>query len=78
MILGGVELSARLIRAFLGLNLVPWGRVPENELWVFVIADFSYKPAKVYVELVENRTSAVLMPIIERVCRRGTIVVSDQ
>lgn len=54
------------------------GRATNNELWVFGIADCSYKPSRVYLQLVENRTSNVLMPIIYSVCRPGTVIYSDQ
>lgn len=32
------------------------GRATEHELWVFGIADTSYTPSKIYLELVEDRS----------------------
>lgn len=54
------------------------GRATEHEIWVFGIADTSYSPARVYLEVVQNRSAAVLLPIVQRVCRAGSIIVSDQ
>ncbi|MGL5706783.1 MAG: transposase [Aeromonas sp.] len=54
------------------------GRYPSNEKWVFGIADTSYTPAKVFLQLVPNRQADTLLPIISQVCRDGTIIVSDQ
>ncbi|KCZ77732.1 hypothetical protein H311_01250, partial [Anncaliia algerae PRA109] len=49
------------------------GRTPERERWVFGISDTSTKPAKFYMEPVVNRSAETLLPIIQRVCRPGTI-----
>ncbi|KAG0439534.1 hypothetical protein DMUE_2368, partial [Dictyocoela muelleri] len=38
----------------------------------------SFKPAKYYVEVVPNRRRETLLPIIERICRPGTIIWSDE
>ena len=54
------------------------GRVSENQIWVFGIADTSFRPAKVYIEIVPDRSAATLIPIIHRVIRPGTIIHSDQ
>ena len=54
------------------------GRYPENEVWVFGIADTSYTPSRVYMQVVPNRTAATLLPIITEICRTGTIIYSDQ
>lgn len=53
------------------------GRAPEYERWVFGVVDTSYTPACGYMECVERRDAATLLPIIERVCFPGTTVVSD-
>ncbi|MGL6009009.1 MAG: hypothetical protein ACRC1D_06100 [Culicoidibacterales bacterium] len=50
-------------------------RHPTNEKWVFGIADTSYSPAKVYLSCVPNRRAETLLPIINEVCRTGTIIV---
>jgi hypothetical protein len=54
------------------------GRAPENEKWVFGIADCSYTPAKVFLQSVQDSSASTLLPLISRVCRPGTIVVSDE
>ena len=53
------------------------GRVPSSDVWVFGIADTSYSPARCYMEIVPNRSANTLLPIIQRICRPGTIIHSD-
>jgi transposase-like protein len=53
------------------------GRASEEEKWVFGIVDTSFTPARGYMEYVERRNTETLLPIIERICLPGTIVVSD-
>src|SRR6187402_1751375 len=45
------------------------GRAPPRERWVFGIVDTSYTPARGYMEYVERRDAATLLPIITRICR---------
>lgn len=54
------------------------GRATAQEKWVFGIADTSFTPSKVYLELVQNRSANSLIPIINRICRTGSIIISDQ
>lgn len=54
------------------------GRASKNELWVFGIAEVSETRTKIYLELVQNRSADVLLPIIKRICRQGTTILSDQ
>ena len=54
------------------------GRRPQKELWVFGLADTSYKPAITYLELVDKRDAATLLPIIRKAVQPGTIIHSDQ
>lgn len=54
------------------------GRATEHELWVFGIADTSYSPAKIFLRLVEDKSTASLIPLIYDVCRPGTMIVSDE
>lgn len=54
------------------------GRCTNREIWVFGIADTTFTPAKVFLSIVENRKSSTLIPIIESICRPGTIIHSDQ
>lgn len=53
------------------------GRQAVSERWVFGIADVSYSPARFYMEVVDDRSAETLLPIIERVCRPGSIIYSD-
>ena len=50
----------------------------HKEKWVFGIADTSHKPAITYIEAVEKRDAATLLPIIQKIVRPGSIVVSDE
>ena len=54
------------------------GRRLSNEIWVFGIADTSTKPAITYMETVEKRDKATLLPIVAKVARPGSIIYSDQ
>ena len=47
-------------------------------LWVFGMVDTSNSPAIGYMEIVENRSADVLLPIIKKVIRPGSIIHSDQ
>ena len=40
------------------------GRATDQEVWVFGLADVSFAPAMVYLQVVQNRTAEVLIPII--------------
>jgi len=53
------------------------GRAPAEQVWVFGIADRSTKPPSLYMEVVPDRSSATLIPIINRICRVGSIIHSD-
>jgi LSD1 subclass zinc finger protein len=53
------------------------GRLTKHELWVFGVADTSFTPAHIYLELVEDRSAATLLPIVKRVLRHNSIVISD-
>jgi len=54
------------------------GHISREQVWGFGIADTSFTPAKVYVEIVPNRNRATLFEIISRVCLPGTVIHSDQ
>ena len=54
------------------------GRPPRSEQWVFGMVDTSTSPATGYMELVEKRDAATLLPIINRIVRPGSIIHSDQ
>ncbi|XP_071965519.1 uncharacterized protein [Antedon mediterranea] len=53
------------------------GRAPEREMWVFGLVDTTTKPARGYLQFVEDRSAATLLPIIEDKTRPGTIIHSD-
>jgi transposase len=48
---------------------------PVGEQWVFGLFDTTKNRG--HIELVENRSSETLLPILQRICLPGTIVVSD-
>ena len=54
------------------------GRGPKAPMWVFGLVDCSTTPAMGYMEVVERRDAATIMPIIERVVRSGSMIHSDQ
>ena len=54
------------------------GRGPSAPLWVFGIVDCSTKPAMGYMEIVERRDAATLLPIIKKVVREGSVIHSDE
>lgn len=54
------------------------GRAPREQIWVFGVADVSFRPARFHLEVVPDRSADTLLPIIARVCRPGTEVHSDE
>ncbi|KAG0439668.1 hypothetical protein DMUE_2278 [Dictyocoela muelleri] len=54
------------------------GRATGEQIWIFGIVDTSYTPARVYIEIVQNRTKETLIPIIERVVAHNSIIHSDE
>jgi len=48
----------------------------DKETWVFGIAETSHTPAVTYMQTVEKRDAATLLPIIERIVRLGSTVHS--
>ena len=54
------------------------GRPPTHEVWVFGTVDTSYKPALGYMQIVNRRDSATLLPIIQASVAPGSIVHSDE
>jgi hypothetical protein len=54
------------------------GRSPEKPIWVFGIVDTSFTPTRGYMEFVEKRDKETLLPIIERVCLPGSIIIADR
>ena len=47
-------------------------------MWVFGLVDTSHSPALGYMEIVQTRDAATLLPIIQQHVAPGTIIHSDQ
>ena len=54
------------------------GRATANEVWMFGLVDTSCTPALGYMEVVQWRDAATLLPIIQVHTRPGTIIHSDE
>lgn len=54
------------------------GRGPREKIWCFGIVDTSTVPSLGYCCIVCDRKTSTLLPIIERVCRPGTTIISDE
>lgn len=54
------------------------GRRAEIENWVFGMVDTSYSPSLGYMQIVDRRDAATLLPIIRAHTAPGTIVHSDE
>ena len=54
------------------------GRGPQNEMWVFGMADCTSNPALRFVQIVDRRDAETLLPIIQRHILPGSVVYSDQ
>ena len=77
--LGDQVFSSKLMRAYLNIRPSIRGRGPTREQWVFGLADTSTHPCTVYMQHnVEDRKATTLIPIIESVVRKGSIIHSDQ
>ncbi|KRH94410.1 hypothetical protein M153_27000010063 [Pseudoloma neurophilia] len=79
MILGGpnqiVEINQSL---FVHKTDYDVGKFAETQVWVFGIADTTFTPAKVYLEVVESRSAQRLLPIIKRAVLPASIIHSEQ
>lgn len=54
------------------------GRGPHTPMWVFGMVDTSTSPATGYMEIVDKRDAATLLPIIQAVVQRGSTIHSDE
>ena len=54
------------------------GRAPQQEVWVFGMADCTTSPALGFMQIVERRNAETLLPIIQRHILPRTLVYSDQ
>ena len=54
------------------------GRSPQTEQWVFGIVDISTRPATGYMQLVDRRNTATLLPIIQQHVQPEYIQMSGQ
>ena len=50
----------------------------SQEMWVFGLADTSHTPAVGYMQVVNSRSAATLLPLIQVHVAPGTIIHSDQ
>lgn len=54
------------------------GRRPQQEVWVFGLADTSFQPAKGYMQVVDSRDANTLLRLITAHTLPRTIIHSDQ
>ena len=54
------------------------GHPPRSQVWVFGMVDTSHTPALGYMEVVQCRDAATLLPIIQQHTKPGTEVQRDQ
>ena len=54
------------------------GRRTNREQWVFGLVDTSHEPALRYMELVQSRDAATLLPIIQAHVQPNTTIHSDE
>ena len=54
------------------------GRSTTTEVWVFGMVDVSHNPGLGYMEIVQRRDAATLLPIIQAHSAPGTIIHSDE
>ena len=73
-----LDVRISLIILFWSLLQNHRGRATANEVWVFGLADTSYTPALGYMEVVQHRDAATLLPIIQAHTRPGTVIHSDE
>lgn len=77
--LGGVNRICQIDESMLNFKVKSHvGRGPREKIWCFGIVDTTYSPSIGYVCIVPNRTAGTLIPIIQRVVRPGTTIISDE
>jgi len=54
------------------------GRAPKKQIWALTIVDTSHKPALGYAEIIENKSSGILIPIIQKIVIPGSIIHTDE
>ena len=54
------------------------GRPPTQHIWVFGLCDTSHTPGRGYMEIVQRRDAATLLPIIQAHVAPGTVIHSDE
>ena len=54
------------------------GRVPRAKCWALCIVDFTYKSNKGFITIIENKSKEVVLPIINKVVRPGSIIHTDK
>jgi transposase-like protein len=77
--LGGFNRFCQIDESKLNFNVKSHvGRGPREQIWCFGIADTTTTPSLGFCCVVSDRTANTLLPIIARVCRPGTTIVSDE
>ena len=54
------------------------GRVPREQYWAICMADTTFTPARAYITHIENKTTSVILPIIKKVIRPGSVIHTDE
>ncbi|KAG0425435.1 hypothetical protein DMUE_6032 [Dictyocoela muelleri] len=54
------------------------GRAPHQRVWCLTMVDTSETPSKGYAEIVTERSSRIMLPIIQRVVRPGSVIHTDE
>ena len=68
------NLRIKIIASFLKYYENITQRLTTAPCWALCIIDTTHLPSKGYIELVERRNAATLLPIITRVVRPGSII----
>lgn len=79
IILGGPEVIVQIDESKFNFNVKAHrGHAPSEPIWVFGIVDTSFRPARGYMRMVENRDRNTLVAIIREHVRPNTIIYSDE
>lgn len=77
--LGGPQIIVQVDETKLNHNVKSHrGRGPIHPAWCLCIVDTSTQPATGFATMIADRTSATIIPIIERVVRPGSIIHTDE
>ena len=77
--LGGPGVNVQVDETKLNFNVKSHrGAAPTKACWALCIVDTSFSPSKGYIELLEKRNSETLLPIISRIVRPGSTIVTGE